>query len=338
MNILGVSAGNGVLLYPFEQSLYHLVLGNIEGRPDYTFKGKPYQWELNFKGPFTSKLEYFIKHYHQKPVDVILGHPKCGNSSKLALSRGKEYRSDKHRTDPSFMLFFEAVNYFKPKYWMLENLPKLMEEFSELEISELVGGDYFIHYLRVNDMDLGGSQESRNRIIVIGYKTAEYVWPILRVNTPEYTQYLLENLPINGHFKENMWDRIAIYGGRQMTIAEIQQYWFKYKPKRIFITLPGDDDKMAHAPGVYINWENTYPKTARKSNRQFNPNGLPMSPRELARIQNIPDSFKILDPILSAKKGLKLSKTALLNKARITVGSTPSFNVGKWFYKSLFMI
>lgn len=33
--------------------------------------------------------------------------------------------------------------------------------------------------------------------------------------------------------------------------------------------------------------------TARKADRQFKWNGLPMSPRELARIMGIPDKFKI---------------------------------------------
>jgi asparagine synthase (glutamine-hydrolysing) len=50
---------------------------------------------------------------------------------------------------------------------------------------------------------------------------------------------------------------------------------------------------MKNLPGVYRNLANEYPLTARKQNRQFNSLGYIMSPRELARIQGLPDDFKI---------------------------------------------
>ena len=55
-----------------------------------------------------------------------------------------------------------------------------------------------------------------------------------------------------------------------------------------------------------------------------------MTPRELARIQNIPDSFKIYMDIKNP--------IYWINKGRTTVTKCPPYDIGKWFYNQLIKI
>ena len=88
------------------------------------------------------------------------------------------------------------------------------------------------------------------------------------------------------------------------------------------------DRNFSTAPGVYRNLEDSYPSTARKSNRQFSPTGTMMTPRELARIQGVPDDFIIfMDSPYS--KDMKY----WINKGRATVTKCPPYEIGKYIYK-----
>jgi len=74
MNILGICAGQGGLLFPFRKHL----LGNIEPRTVFHTNCES-QWKANFKDiPFYKG--YNLPEFDEK-VDVILSSPDCGMSS-----------------------------------------------------------------------------------------------------------------------------------------------------------------------------------------------------------------------------------------------------------------
>ena len=81
LKVLGVSAGAGILLFPFRKNL----IANIETRGVFYTKGLE-QWKLNFGGIPYYKDETFPD---CKP-DIILSSPDCGASSIMRLSKVKE--------------------------------------------------------------------------------------------------------------------------------------------------------------------------------------------------------------------------------------------------------
>ncbi len=322
MYVLGVSAGNGVMLYPFKKH----VRGNIELRNDYTTKGNPDQWSLNFPGTFFSnKLEEI-----EEPVDLIIGHPKCGNSSTLALSRGKKLKS--HKDEPSLELFLASITKYQPKAFLLENLPKLLDSYSMADLSELYP-NYLLQAWTGSMFDLGNSQKNRKRLIITGvkktksrkaHKVNDALLHKFPVGYPNWAGRLFDDLPDNGDFRPPMGQKIALYGGTSMTYDDIQHLWARLAPDTRIKT-PAEN--FSTAPGVYKDDLYKYPSTIRKSNRCFNPYGLSYTPRERCRLQGIPDSFQILDSGYPDK--------TLFNKGCITTGSSPCYEVGLWFYKVL---
>ena len=127
------------------------------------------------------------------------------------------------------------------------------------------------------------------------------------------------------HIREDINDIITLYAGKKLRLDEIQAQWlFEFPDSKRWVV---KDRKFTTAPGVYRNLPNEYPLTARKANRQFNHDGLMMTPRELARIQGIKDSFKL--------HYNKQQKGYWINKGRVTVAKTPPYEVGLWFFKRI---
>ena len=110
-----------------------------------------------------------------------------------------------------------------------------------------------------------------------------------------------------------------------LTVKQVKKLWnteFKDEFK-----WPMKGTKMKTLPGVYRNRPNAYPLTLRPSNRQFNPNGLPMGIEEYRIIMGFPRNFKIYFD--------NSNKTYWLNKARNTLSKGSVYEVGIWFKKCI---
>lgn len=329
MRILGINGGNGVILYPMKK----YVIGNVEIRS--VFKTpNDIQWGLNFPDiPLITKASEMTR---ITSCDVIVAAPNCGHSSILAYSRAKKL-SDPMKDD-SFELFLTSIKFYKPKVFMMENLPKVLDmvpkqtwykTFPEYEL--------IFHTLSVSEW--GNSQKTRIRLVLIGLKKevfkdnlskAQYHFStIYKLKEPKICKDLLaeigqKEIPEIGHIRENINDIITMYSGFKISLKKAQKFWLDNPTLKRW---PVNDRKFTTAPGVYRNLETSYPAVARKANRQFNAQGLQMSPKELATIQGIPKRFKIYMDLNR--------KTFSINKARITVTKTPPYEIPKWFYKQL---
>jgi site-specific DNA-cytosine methylase len=312
--VLGISSGNGVLTYALKEN----VIGNVECRSDYYIGGKPYQWDINYPGiPMMKVLPNYEK------VDVVIGHPKCGMSSKFALSRGKKFGT--HVGEESLDLFIEGIQKYNPLFFFMENLEKFTDSFPGEELESLFPNHYLVK-IRGSVSRFGNSQLTRKRLVLVGIHLQIATQPVIRIFKkvpPEFrgelktTAELLKDLPKNGRLTEDLDSVITMYSGYKISLREAQEFWQSNPHLRHWPA----GGAMKTAPGVYINRENDYPLTVRKTNRQFNPQGIQMSPRELARIQGIPDCF------LFYEDG---NKTRSINKARTTVGSSPPFEISSW--------
>jgi len=333
MKILGVSGGAGVMLHPFKEHL----IGNYEIRKDFVTPDE-IQWKLNFGDiPLfrTSDLDPKLK------PDVIMSQANCGRYSVLSHSRTKTKKKLK-TVDASLELFFNSIVLYKPKVFLLENLPALIQDINKIKLKRKFPNYKFVYHMG-SVSEWGNSQVTRKRLILIGinkdYDISLKDFPVFKVNDLKNTSELLHDiLDLNGkqedHFgniNENDDEKsIAIFGGKQMTIGDIREEWCtRLKGQSRWFTTESDKVNFKTAPGVYRNLGGSYPATARKSNRQYDWYGNMMTPRQLARIQGVPDDFKIWTDFAGPKR------LSSINKGRISVTKAPPYEIGQWFLESL---
>jgi len=344
-NVLGISSGGGVSLFPFKD---HLV-GNIEPRAIF-HTPKNVQWEQNFgKIPLWRNFKDGTTALRGKRIHLIISSPDCGSGSILRYSRAKKLASI--RGNASLDYFFAGINHFKPDFFYFENLPAISKSLPDEEFNKLVNGYNVIRHI-CSVAKWGNSQISRKRLIIIGiskdipldgvkkffklpqevdHKTCYELYGDLDKwdeipGTKEVNW--LEGIVKMGHAREIALESISIYAGKKMLIRDIRKAWQTTlaKSRRWLVT----DRKFTTAPGVYRNRKNDYPNTARKANRQFDHNGQMLTPRQLARIQGVPDEFKIyIDPAGRDKLNY------WINKGRALVTKTPPMEISAWLKRKL---
>lgn len=329
MRFIGINAGNGVLVHPFKKYL----VANYEARPIFKTPGD-IQWCLNFGDiPLYTKYSDIEDIGIYKDIDGIVSAPDCGHSSVLAYSRAKKLSNPKD--NPSLNMFIKGVLKIKPKVFLMENLSKMTEMFTRQEL-ESTFSEYQLISLEGPVSEFGNSQENRVRLVLIGYRKdlpkeiinkAQYSFTqVYKVSKIKTAGELIRGLEVEdyrtGNVREKINQIITIYAGCKMSLLDIQRYWAENPKEKRFLV---KGKNFTTAPGVYRNLESSLPATARKANRQYNHYGLQLTPRELARIQGVPDRFIIyMDP-----NNLQY----WINKGRATVTKTPPYEIGYWFYK-----
>lgn len=316
MRILGVCAGNGASMFAFKKQ----VVANLEPRSVF-HTSQNEQWFANYNVPIYRNTTSLYSEV--KKVDAIFGHPDCGHSSMMALSRGKKMTDPKQNT--SLMIFIQVCQHYQPKVWLMENLPTMLKTITA-EWLEDQFPDYKFKYIEEAVTVYGNSQPSRKRLVIIAHRVKIKI-PKLKQYKPKTVGELLSNLPDNGNVREDMDKMISFYSGKKnrIKVSRAQKIWnTRLKGKR---RNEVNRNRMSNQPGVYRNLEHLPPLTVTKGDRQFNPEGLPMSPRELARLQGVPDKFVIyIDPD---------NKQYWINKGRTTFGKSAPYEIGKWFKRIL---
>lgn len=320
--------GNGVICYPFKKYL----MFNLETRALFHTKGNE-QWLINFNSIPYYKDKSILNTLDINDLDVLIGAPDCGHSSALAYSRAKKLSNP--RDNQSLTIFINSVLKYKPKVFLMENLPKLLVSITREDFEDTFK-DYLLIFHNVSVSEFGNSQKTRVRLIIIGISKGYFgsdleliqyhfsqLYKVSKLKTCGELLKGLEKENIkSGNIREPINSTITLYAGFRSTLYDIRDYWRK-NPGKKRITVYGRNFNTA--PGVYRNLYNDFPSTARKANRQYNHNGLQLTPRELARIQGIPNRFQLfIDPN---------KKLYWINKARTSVTKCPPYEIGYWFYK-----
>ena len=327
MNVLGISAGQGGLLFPFRKRL----LGNIEPRGVFHTPGEE-QWKANFKDvPFYKG--YCLQEFDEK-VDIIISSPDCGASSIMRLSKVKEL--GKPKDNRSLNLVIEGINYYKPKIFLIENLPRLLSLLPNKYLQEAFK-DYKLIFHERSVSDYGNSQVSRKRLIIIGVhkKTGKKYLnafnEVFQVKTPKLTRDLLSVSPYGSNYNIPIEKTLAMYDYRKLpekknlTVEKIQVLWnsaFKQEKK-----WPIKTAKMSTLPGVYRLELDKPPLTLRPADRQFRPDGYPLGINDFKVIMGFPKKFKIY---IDQENYLYW-----LNKARYTIAKGSVFEIAIWFKRCL---
>lgn len=158
LRVLGVCAGQGALLFPFRENL----LGNIEIRGVFHTPGEE-QWKLNF-GDIPFYKGFCLQEFDEK-VDIIISSPDCGASSVMRLSKVKELGNPKDNR--SLNLVIASILEYKPKIFLIENLPRLLTLLPK-DFFEETFKDYKLIFHERSVLDYGNSQISRKRLVIIG--------------------------------------------------------------------------------------------------------------------------------------------------------------------------
>lgn len=322
--ILGVCGGNGVILHAFKEQL----LANVEPRAIFHTKGDQ-QWNLNFDTPIQKSLNWL----DESGVKCIVGAPDCGHSSVLSYSRAKKMGNAKD--NKSLTMFFQAIHKFKPRIWLMENLPALLNQISEDDFKKQFPKYRFIFH-KTSVSEYGNSQKSRVRLVIVAIKkgiASKYLGhfdKIYKVRSLMTTRELMRGL--NGDdealfdLREDEDTVVCMEkDGIKLNLRQIEDIWLGDYKEYYRWPMPGT--KMKTLPGVYRNKADDYPFTARKQNRQFNFDGKMLTPRQLARIQGVPDEFKLWYG--------RDQKLYCINKARATVTKCPPYEIGLWFSECL---
>ena len=327
MNVLGISAGQGALLFPFRKHL----LGNIEPRRVFHTPGEE-QWKANF-GDIPFYKGYCLQEFDEK-IDIIISSPDCGASSIMRLSKVKEL--GKPKDNRSLSLVIEGINYYKPKIFLIENLPRLLSLLPNEYLQEALK-DYKLIFHERSVSDYGNSQVSRKRLVIVGvHKKAGKKYlnafnEVFQVKTPTITRELLFESPYGSNYNIPIEKTLAMYDYRKLpakknlTVRKIQLLWnsdFKNEKK-----WPIKTAKMSTLPGVYRLELDKAPLTLRPADRQFRPDGYPLGILDFKAIMGFPKAYKIF-----MDEGNYLY---WLNKARYTIAKGSVYEVGIWFKKCL---
>lgn len=334
LNVLGVSAGQGALLFPFLNESKFKVVANVESRSVFHTPNEE-QWKLNFGSiPFYRSFEKLFT--EDLNVDIIVSSPDCGASSVMRLSKVKSLGNPEQ--NKSLNMVIEAVQKYQPKVFLLENLPKLVTLLPNEFLQEALPNYELIYHQR-SVSDYGNSQVSRKRLVIIGVKKNSKKFlklfdEVFKVKTPQLTRNLLEVSQFKGNevnYMPPLNKTLAMYDYRKLpdkdnlTVKEIHKLWktdFKDEKK-----WPIKTAKMSTLPGVYKLEVNKPPLTLRPADRQFRPDGWPLGIQDFKNIMGLPNEFKIY---MNQSDYLYW-----LNKARYTIAKGSVYEVGIWFKNCL---
>ena len=327
LKVLGVCAGQGALLFPFKKNL----LGNIEIRGVFHTPGEE-QWKLNF-GDIPFYKGFCLPEFDEK-VDIVVASPDCGIASVMRLSKVKELGNP--QDNRSLNLVIAAILEYKPKVFLIENLPRLLSLLPKDFFEETLK-DYKLVFHERPVSDYGNSQVSRKRLLIIGVhkKTGKKYLnafdEVFQVKTPKLTRDLLFVSPYGSNYNIPIEKTLAMYDYRKLpekknlTVEKIQVLWnsaFKQEKK-----WPIKTAKMSTLPGVYRLELDKPPLTLRPADRQFRPDGYPLGILDFKAIMGFPKAYKIF-----MDEGNYLY---WLNKARYTIAKGSVYEVGIWFKRCL---
>lgn len=327
LRVLGVCAGQGALLFPFKKNL----LGNIEIRGVFHTPGEE-QWKLNF-GDIPFYKGFCLQEFDEK-VDIIISSPDCGAASVMRLSKVKELGNPKDNR--SLNLVIASILEYKPKIFLIENLPRLLTLLPK-DFFEETFKDYKLIFHERSVSDYGNSQVSRKRLVIVGIhkKTGKKYLnafnEVFQVKTPTITRELLFESPYGSNYNIPIEKTLAMYDYRKLpakknlTVRKIQLLWnsdFKNEKK-----WPIKTAKMSTLPGVYRLELDKAPLTLRPADRQFRPDGYPLGILDFKAIMGFPKAYKIF-----MDEGNYLY---WLNKARYTIAKGSVYEISVWFKRCL---
>jgi len=309
MRAIGATCGVGSMLIGAKLAGFDIE-GNIEWRPYYHHKDERGRntFTENFPGTFMvknvmSKLNFKFKNWKWQnqskgPVDLIMGHPDCGNYSILSNSLGNTKESQEKPGD--IPIFVDIIRRLKPRFFVQDNLPKSLIGYPiQLWASEL--SEYDLYPEWVSNWGYGNIQKFRKRFFMIGARKDENF--VFKPNEFEHeetmrTVLFREPAPKFNNEPHSLAGRTSLGKGiihdsyldwrqlRDHVLNDIKEGGALYYTK-------ADGSKGQHI-GTQKGYKDKHAFVLTGgSSFPLSPwTGLPLSIRDRARIQGVPDEFR----------------------------------------------
>jgi DNA (cytosine-5)-methyltransferase 1 len=329
--IIDLFSGCGGLSLGFEMAGYEVVLG-IDNWAD-ALK----TFEYNHKNSKTLLADLYHltpqqveKEYNIKKIDVIIGGPPCQGFS---IAGKREIDDERNKLYKSFVQF---VKYFKPKAFIMENVPNLMAmgdgQVKKQIISDFEQLGYSVSAKILLAADYGVPQNRKRAIFVGLLNKKEFHFPEKVVEKPINAWEAISDLPEN-----------SMIDGEKYTVKPLSDFqkWARKGAKSVYnhqitlhnektiatITLVPNGGNYKNLPialqdtrKVNIAWTRLHSQkpsftidTGHRHHFHYAFNRIP-TVRESARIQSFPDTFIFLGTKTSQYKQVGNAVPPILGK------------------------
>lgn len=244
-------------------------------------------------------------------ADIALGHPECGNFSQLNANREAV-------NDPGDIpLFCDLVREFKPRFFVMDDLPKSFIAFSMEEYVRRLG-DYDLFPEWVSNWGYGNVQRPRNRFFMLGSLKKEK-WAFVpgeRRHDKTVADVIGDLEGMEGNFPNH--DRHALkdncakglhlrHHGHRATWQEMRDYILNEVKEGGPIHYVGPDGGEKIRVGSYKGHWHGPAHVLTGGISGFHPKkGVPYSIRERARLQGFPDDFEFYGTVLGNELGQRV--------------------------------
>ena len=313
MNVIDLFCGCGGLSYGFEKAGYNILLGI-----DNDLKALE-TFELNHVGSKTICGDITAINYLKdikplignKKIDVIIGGPPCQG---MSLSGPRNFDDPRNKL---YLSYIRLVDEIKPKAFVIENVPGLVGLFNgqikDSIIQKFKDMGYNIKYRILCAADYGVPQ-NRRRVIFVGMKSGEFVYPE-PLNKTVTCEMALSDLPaleneIGTEDEEYLTLPQNEYQRMMRSVSDTVHNHIaanhSEKVKKIISLVP-DGGNYKDLPDEYIGSRNFHVAWTRFASQKPAPtidtghrhhfhykyNRVP-TVRECARLQSFPDNFIFL--------------------------------------------
>lgn len=304
--VLDLFSGCGGLSYGFEKAGFEVVAG-VDN-----WKDALVTFECNHagaKGLLVDLGDFVpedIEKQIGKKIDVVIGGPPCQGFSISGKRNPNDPRNKLYRG------FVKTVAYFKPKAFVLENVPNLVSmekgKIKDSIIAEFEELGYTVKYKVLLASDYGVPQ-NRRRVVFVGLKNKEFIFPEPTVEKCVTSKEALSDLPENtvldgepyGDSPKSEYQRLMRSGSKGIFNHEATVH--TEQTKRIIALVPDGGnykdlpEELQNTRKVNIAWTRINSKkpsmtidTGHNHHFHYEYNRVPTA-RESARLQSFPDSF-----------------------------------------------
>lgn len=308
LNIIDLFCGCGGLSLGFENAGFNVLLG-IDMWEDalVTYRHNHKNGNTLCADLASLPVEEVDKAINHKKVDVIIGGPPCQGFSIA----GKRIVDDER--NKLYKSFVRMVAYFKPKAFVLENVPNILSigdgAVREAIIKDFSELGYKVTYKVLLAADYGVPQ-NRRRVIFVGMLDGkEFVFPEPTVKQPVTSKEAISDLPEGGIEDggdyslppQTEYQKLMRQGCEKLYNHEITIH--NDRTKEIIAMVPDGGNykdlpvELQNTRKVHIAWTRLNSKrpsitidTGHFHHFHYEYNRVP-SARESARFQSFPDSF-----------------------------------------------
>lgn len=313
LNAIDLFCGCGGLSYGFEKAGYNILLGiDNDSKALETF-------ELNHYGAKSICGDITEVTYEEdiKPligdqrIDVIIGGPPCQG---MSLSGPRKFDDPRNKL---YLSYIRLVKEIQPKAFVIENVPGLVGLFGgqikDSIIEKFTEMGYHIQYKILCAADYGVPQ-NRKRVVFVGIKEGEFVYPEIRENKVSCSMALSDLPTLEDELGEEVLDYLMQPQNEYQKIMRKNSEVVKNhiaanhsdRVKKIISLVP-DGGNYKDLPDEYINSRNFHVAwtrfasdkpaptidTGHRHHFHYKYNRVP-TVRECARLQSFPDDFIFL--------------------------------------------